>query len=79
MTRYQLYSAGKGPVAITKNYPSDCSNPNYLPESDVNNRNITIISRPIDYSYFINEISSKRQPSQLREICNYNNIMYIIF
>lgn len=73
------YSVSKGPVSVAS-CPMDCSIPEYLPEPSstlpsaaVHNQNTTGVSTPfkIDYSRFINEVSSIRQPSQLREISNY--------
>lgn len=54
----------------------DCIVPEYCPEEPLPpyNQN-TAIPFEIDYSYFINEISSKRQSSKLREISNYNTVI----
>lgn len=71
MARYQLYSAGKGPVAMTKNCPIPEYNLYESPSPPVNKQNIPITRGQIDYSRFVNDISSRRRPSQLREICNY--------
>ncbi|VVC44503.1 Pyridoxal phosphate-dependent transferase, subdomain 2,Pyridoxal phosphate-dependent transferase [Cinara cedri] len=72
MSDYQLYSVTDGPVSLIS--PMDCSIPEYLPLSEslappeVHNKIITAVPFAIDYTRFINEFSSKRQPSQLREI-----------
>lgn len=73
MSQYKLYSATKGPVAVAS--PIECSVPEYLSKHDGESSSSSrhcqkTASTPytIDYSRFINEISSKRKPSQLREI-----------
>lgn len=76
MAQYQLYSSSKDTAPVDR-CPIDCLIPEYycpVAEScalPAPNRNADI-PFTIDYSRFINEISSKRQPSQLREISNYN-------
>lgn len=76
MSQFQSYSASKGPVSVAS--PMDCSITEYLPTTSDGNLSASRHKQnadpfQIDYSRFINEISSKRQPSQLREISNYND------
>lgn len=82
MSDYQLYSVSNGPVSVIS--PMDCSIPEYLPHPESStpravHTKTTAIPFKIDYSRFINDFSSKRQPSQLREICNYNNHNNFLF
>jgi len=73
MAQYQLYSSTNEPASVAR-CTVDCRIPEYDPEASSqppHNQN-SAIPFTIDYSYFINDISSKRQPSQLREISNYN-------
>lgn len=62
------FSSGKEPVSV-----ASCSVPEYLqePPPPSHNQDTSSIPTSTDYSRFINEISSKRQPSLLREICKY--------
>lgn len=75
MSQYKLYSVTKGPVAVAN--PIERTIPEYLSKHDGESssssrhcQNTALARYTIDYSYFINEISSKRRPSQLREISN---------
>jgi hypothetical protein len=75
MAQYQLYSSSKESAAVER-CPIDCVIPGYCPAEPLpsyNQNNVTPFK--IDYSYFINEMSSKRQPSKLREISNYNFVI----
>lgn len=75
MAQYQLYSSANESASVA-HCPIDCIIPKYDPEASqpsLNQNSATPFS--IDYSYFINDISSKRQPSQLREISNYNIVI----
>lgn len=80
MSQFQSYSASKGPVSVAS--LMDCSITEYLPVSEGDSsasrqkQNAAAAPFQIDYSRFINEISSKRQPSQLREISN-NSSIYV--
>lgn len=82
MSQYKLYSATKGPVAVAN--PIERKVPEYLSKHDGESssssrhcRNTASAQYKINYSYFINEISSKRKPSQLREISNVKKKKYI--
>ncbi|XP_026805661.1 kynurenine/alpha-aminoadipate aminotransferase, mitochondrial-like isoform X3 [Rhopalosiphum maidis] len=68
MAQYQLYSSSKESAAVER-CPIDCVIPGYCPEEPIPSYNQNnAIPFKIDYSYFINEMSSKREPSKLREI-----------
>jgi hypothetical protein len=77
MAQYQLlYSGSEGSVLTAR--PIDCSIPEYLPEPLLlshHDKTKTIVPSKIDYSRFINEISSRRRPAQLREISNYHKLL----
>jgi len=75
MAQYQLYSSANEPASVAR-CPIDCRIPEFGSEAPQppHNQN-SAIPFTIDYSYFINDISSKRQPSQLREISNYNIVI----
>ncbi|XP_027853409.2 kynurenine/alpha-aminoadipate aminotransferase, mitochondrial-like isoform X2 [Aphis gossypii] len=68
MAQYQFYSSSKESASMER-CSVDCIVPEYCPEEPLPpyNQN-SAIPFEIDYSYFINEISSKRQSSKLREI-----------
>jgi len=69
--QYRLYSSPKKPVSVTC-CPTDCLIPEFCSEASLPSHNQNTAAQfTIDYSYFINEISTKRQPSQIREISNY--------
>lgn len=73
MSDYQ-YSVSDGSVSVIS--PLDCSIPEYLFHAESSAQaaavhNKTNAAVPVDYSRFINDFSSKRQPSQLRELCKY--------
>jgi len=75
MAQYQLYSSVNEPVTVAR-CPTDCLIPEYGSEAPQPSHNQnSAIPFTIDYSYFINDISSKRQPSQLREISKYNIVI----
>lgn len=77
MAQYQLYSSANEPATVA-HCPIDCPIPEYGPEAPQPSQNQNSdIPFTIDYSYFINDISSKRQPSQLREISNYNIVINV--
>jgi len=72
MAQYQLYSSANEPASVA-HCPIDHLIPEYGPEDPQPSHNPnSAMPFTIDYSYFINDISSKRQPSLLREISNYN-------
>lgn len=75
MAQYQFYSSSKESASMER-CPVDCIVPEYCPEEPLPlyNRK-SDIPFEIDYSYFINEISSKRQSSKLREISNYITVI----
>jgi len=73
MAQYQLYSSTNEPATVAR-CQIDCLISEYEAPKPSHNHN-SAIPFAIDYSYFINDISSKRQPSQLREISNYNIVI----
>lgn len=72
MAQYHFYSTSKEPVQTSR--PIDCPMPDvYIPtilQPTHNHKNA--VTPPIDYTRFINRFSSKRQPSKLRELSNYD-------
>jgi len=75
MAQYKFYSSSKESASMER-CPVDRIIPEYCPEEPLPSYNKnSAIPFEIDYSYFINEISSKRQPSKLREISNYNIVI----
>ncbi|CAI6350117.1 unnamed protein product [Macrosiphum euphorbiae] len=66
MAQYHLYSSTNEPATVAR-CQIDCLISEYEAPQPSHNHN-SAIPFAIDYSYFINDISSKRQPSQLREI-----------
>lgn len=77
MAQYQLlYSGSEGPVLTA--HRIGLSIPEYSPEPllpSQHNTMKTVVPSKIDYSRFINEISSRRRPAQLREISNYSKLL----
>jgi len=73
MAQYRSYSSSSNEPATVTRCPIDCLIPEFCPEASppTHNQNTAAMPFTIDYSYFINEMSSKRQPSQLREISSY--------
>lgn len=75
MAQYQFYSSSKESASMER-CPVACIVPEYCPEEPLPSYNQnSAIPFEIDYSYFINEISSKRQSSRLREISNCNTVI----